>query len=321
MRRGIARMVGTLVVGAAIIGPDATIAQQQPAPAPNRAAESQRPAARREGAVVTQAGSPRATQDPEAAKIQPAPTPDPRRMDAVLEAWAKRTQATKSLYVKFLRTDIVSAWNDQSTYEGLAVLRTPNLAYLDFKLIGAEGKATPHERIVVTPDFVYQFDSPKQQVHIYQMAQDAQQRAMDEGPLPFLFNMNVAQARERYAMTLARESEKHFLVSIDPKAEADKEAFGRAYIWLNKSTFQPDRIMLIDPNNGKDTKSYDIQEIKVNVDLQDNWFNGKGQAEQVAKAKWDLVFFGPEGEQIQGPPGAAPAVEQPAQAAPSATRR
>lgn len=319
MRRGITRWVGSLVVGVAVAGPDATIAQQptQPAPAANRPTTAA-PATRRPGTTTAPIGT-RAAEEKAAAKIQSA-TPDPRRMDAVLAAWAKRTQANTSLHAEFIRTDKVAAWNDQTSYEGLAVLKTPNLAYLDFKLLGEDGKPTPHERIVVTPDFVYQFDSPKKQVHIYQMAQDAQQRAMDEGPLPFLFNMDVDSARERYAMTLAQESEKHFLVSIDPKNEADKEAFGRAYIWLNKKTFLPDRIMLIDPANGKDTKTYDIKQIKMNVELQDNWFNGRGQAEQVAKAKWDLVFYGPGGEQIQGAPGAAPAAAQPAMA-PAANRR
>lgn len=304
-------------------------AQQTPAPSsanpPQRGATAA-PAARRPGATVQPAAPPGAE-----VKIQqaPAPAPDPRRMDAVLEAWAKRTQATQTFYAKFTRSDVVQAWKDRTDFDGVAVLKSPNLAYLDFKKLGPDGKPTPHERIVVTTDHVYQFDSTKKQVHIYQMSQDAQQRALDEGPLPFLFNMQPDRARERYAMTLRQENEKHYLIAVEPRQEADRQAFGKAYIWLNKQKFLPDQIVLVDPNNGKDTKTYAITEVKINVSVEESWFDGKKQAEDVAKAQWDLVHYSPEGQPVGGERGAAGAgsavptgpVAQPAQRGLAAPRR
>ncbi len=146
-------------------------------------------------------------------------------MDAILAEWADHTKGNQTLYAKFTRTDMIQAWKDRSVFDGVAVLKSPNRAYLNFNKFDANGKPQPHERIIVTPENVYQFDSPKKQVHIYQMADNPQQRALDEGPLPFLFDMNVEKARQRYAMTFYKEDEQYYYIIVDPRADADRGAF------------------------------------------------------------------------------------------------
>ena len=104
-------------------------------------------------------------------------------------------------------------WGDEIHYEGRAIFKNPQLAYLDFKKIktarNAAGKlvpvpiprtprndsTTPEETIICGENEVWQYSYPVKQIFVYPLAKEQRQRALDEGPLPFLFNMKAEQGR------------------------------------------------------------------------------------------------------------------------------
>ena len=65
--------------------------------------------------------------------------------------------------------------------------------------------STPYERIICTGKEVWQYRSDTQQIFIFPLGKDEQKKAIEEGPLPFLFNMQADDARQRYQMTLISE--------------------------------------------------------------------------------------------------------------------
>src|SRR6185437_14621758 len=113
---------------------------------------------------------------------------------------------------------------------GRAILRGPNLAFLDFqKYVKNEktGKTElkPHERIVCTGTEVWQYRSDTRQIYIFPLEKQNQKRALEEGPLPFLFNMKAAEAEARYEMTLVDETPRFFVISVNPLLKIDMESF------------------------------------------------------------------------------------------------
>jgi TIGR03009 family protein len=274
--------------------------------------------------------APRKSASPGAATATPRPAAgaaavkakaegDPRKLDEVLRAWEAQSQRTTSLRASFIRVDLDLAWNTKTYYAGTAVLRGPNLAYLDTQKYGEDNKTkTFFERIVCTGNRVYHFQADTRQVHIYDLAEEDQAKAMEEGPLPFLFNMKAEQAKARYRMAVLGDTDAEWLIQILPIKDVDREGFSKALIRLDRSTFLPTEIVLFDPSNGKDTKTYrfttkDKQStVSRNAQVGAEWFDGADQAKKVRAAGWDLVMHGPDGKPAGGPAAKGARVAAPA---------
>lgn len=254
-------------------------------------------------------------------KAAPAARPDPKRMAEVLQSWERQSQNTRTMYAKFERTDVATDWGTTTLYDGDAFLQSPNLAYLNFNKYDETTKAyTFNERIVCTPDRVYQFLAETKQVQIYDLAKDQRQRAMEEGPLPFLFNMKAEDARNRYEMTLLGENEKQCLIRIKPLQKLDREAFSMAYVTLDTEHGTPYKIRLMDASNDKNYKEFKFKDVRRNVEIKLDYFQGLKQAREVASKGWSIVEHPAEGPPAQSA-AAAPRPGEGTVLAPRADRR
>jgi TIGR03009 family protein len=310
MRGGVRRVV-ILAAAATAVGFPETYAQgPRPAPAPAGrppAAAPARPKAA-QAAPVAQPAAAAAAADP--------------RMKPLLESWEKESSRLKTLDVsKIVRIDDSKAWGKEE-FRGRAMFEAPNRAYLDFKKVekAADEKAPPklvgYERIVCTGTEVWQYRHDTKQVFIFPLDKKDQKRALEEGPLPFLFNMKAAEAEARYVMSLANEAKDHWYISVVPKLKMDQEAFSKAWIKLNRKSFLPDQIILISPD-GNSTKNFYLDEIKKNEPI--NAVNFKGY---VPDKPWEIVRDpgeGPANREQQAQGGARPA--QPAPKGANAARQ
>ncbi len=196
----------------------------------------------------------------QAAAVAPKPV-DPEaaaKMEALLKKWEANSATVTKLDVLFTRIDTERGWG-KTTYEGRAVLQSPNLAWVDLQKSDVDPKTTkkelkPHERIISTGKEVWQYFPPVKQIIIHALAAEERQRAMDEGPLPFLFNMKAEQAKKRYKMTLTSETPEVYVIKIIPLMAIDLEAFEEAFAQLDKVTLQPRQLRLVDKT--RDTKDY-----------------------------------------------------------------
>ncbi len=151
-----------------------------------------------------------------------APGGKAARMQWLLKAWEGQSKKLKTLDVHINRIDLAPAWNEELRFEGRAVFKKPELAYLNFNKVkttkDAKGKqvpvvnpkdgkpvSTPHETIVCTGREVWQYLHDLRQVFVYPLAKEERKRALDEGPLPFLFNMKAQEAERRYFLSLEGE--------------------------------------------------------------------------------------------------------------------
>ena len=236
-------------------------------------------AASRTGAQnVPQQTRPSAAPAPGQAQNPPAPAPiDPKRLANLLDLWEQNSANLKTLDVRMTRTDRNPAWGEDDQYKGRAMFKIPNRAWLDFqkekevvdpvtkKLVvdpvtGKPKKAfLPHERIICTGAEVWQYRCETNQIFIYPLEKDVQQRALEEGPLPFLFNFKAAEAKRRYEMALVAEDEKTFTIRIIPRLAIDQESFKKAFVLLDRQLFLlPRRIFLVLPDE-KSSKDFVLE--------------------------------------------------------------
>jgi TIGR03009 family protein len=205
-----------------------------------------------------------------ATRLQPT-TPEPRMLE-LLQAWEGVSKSHETLYAQFTRTDRSPALVEPKVYEGQALLRKPNLACLDFQeVLKDRPKPAFSQRIVCTGAKVYQFLGPTKQVFVYPLAEDERRRAIEEGPLPFIFNMRVERALQRYTWRLLEERPAQgskpatFIIEIIPLEDIDREEFSKALIMLNQQSFLPEALQLFHPN-GKDTKTFVFKKVERNGD-------------------------------------------------------
>jgi TIGR03009 family protein len=254
------------------------------------------------------------------AQAQPLPaTIDPERLEELLNTWEKNSARLSTLDVRMTRTDRSPAWDEDDHYEGRAMFKTPNKAWLDFRKeketvvkdpnTGAKKKEfVPHERIVCTGTEVWQYRCNTSQIFIYPLEKEVQQRALEEGPLPFLFNFKVADAKKRYMMTLVDDSPGAPTIRIVPRLPIDKDSFSVAFVTLDRQVFLlPRRIFLVTPDR-KSSKDFQLKLTPqvANCDVRDENFQPK------ASPGWKVVH-NPGGDDQP-----APGPSRPGQAAPAA---
>ena len=234
--------------------------------------------------ATAQQAKPKSAAPPAARPPSPAPPFDPggAKMKQLLRRWEQESVKLSTLDVRIQRFDQSPDWGNEQ-FEGRAILKSPNLAWLDFSKVELDPKAgkfirveldrktlkpvvdpqtklpkiTPHERIVCTGTEVWQYKSDTKQIFIFPLDKQDQKRALEEGPLPFLFNMRAQAAEARYQMDLMNETKDFYVISVIPKLKIDQEAFSKAFLGLNKTTYFPERINLVSPG-GTSTKDFEI---------------------------------------------------------------
>jgi TIGR03009 family protein len=262
--------------------------------------------------------APRAGQAGQPAQAQPRPAPDPAQMKRLLKAWEGQSAKLKTLDVRIYRIDKDFKWGDEVHFEGRAVFKAPNLAYLDFSKLqvkaNAKGELVPVidpktnkrvkarvETIVCAQNEVWQYLYDTKQIFIFPLAKGERQRALEEGPLPFLFNMKAKEAEERYEMTLVDQNAQSYVVKVIPRLKEDKESFKTALLYLEKTYLLPSRIALLNAD-GKGSRVYHLSDIRPNAAVEDKWFQGgrlKGWTVQNNPAAQ-----APQQGRAAGPPGA-----------------
>jgi TIGR03009 family protein len=215
-------------------------------------------------------------------------------MDQLLQMWEGQSLKLQSLEVAIYRVDTSKAWGDEEHYQGHAVFRSPQLAYLDFRKVKLQFQPDPkakekkiavpvkknnkiestaYETIVCTGQEVWHYRYDVKQIIIYPLDKDQRKRALEEGPLPFLFNMKAADAKRRYEMVLQAQDAEVYLVMITPLLQDDKDSFSRAWVYLDKTFLLPKRIFLLAPDRNS-SKDFRLSQIQANQPVKDRYFVG-----------------------------------------------
>ena len=225
------------------------------------------------------------TPSPQAQPVgETKPSPE---LAAILADWEAADQQINSLMLTFVRTDRSGKWGDQ-VFQGQAVYKSPGQVCLEFRkaVLYAQRKPIvkvdtagnkvmevepqPFQRIVLTKDRLLQFEWDEQAVYLYPRTNQGRLGVLQEGPVPFLFDMKAADAPVRYEMTLLAQTQKpdDYLISIVPRNKTDRDSFNRAFVYLNKKTFLPSMVILY-PVGDKDKQEFRFTNIHLNQPVDD----------------------------------------------------
>ena len=233
-------------------------------------------------------------QQPAARNAQPAQEFPPEAMDELLALWEGQSAKLETLEVDIYRTDKDRAWGDEAHFAGHAAFKSPDLAYVDYRKVKMQAKpdpkvkgkmnsapvikngryeSVPFETILCTGKEVWHYRYDVKQVIVWNLNKDARKRALDEGPLPFLFRMRARDAKQRYTMFLRGQNAKSSLVEIRPLLKDDKEVFSTAWVELDRAFLLPTRIVLISPDRSKQ-QDFRLSNIKANEPVKERFFIG-----------------------------------------------
>jgi TIGR03009 family protein len=225
---------------------------------------------------------------------QPAPAQPPMNMAQLLQLWAGQAAKLKTLELNIYRIDEHKAWGDVEHYQGHAAFKAPQLAFLDFRKVKMQEQAdpkdkqkkvlvpvkknnkldaVPYEKIVCTGDEVWHYRYDVKQIFIFPLDKNQRKRAIEEGPLPFLFNMNVADAQRRYQMELVGEDQKSYMVRAMPRLKEDQESFSVAWVQLDRDFLLPTRVHLLAADR-KSSKDFLLSKIEPNKQVNGQFFVG-----------------------------------------------
>jgi TIGR03009 family protein len=232
--------------------------------------------------------------EPRAAVAAPAQAAPQINMDQLLTMWAKQSATLNTLELAIYRVDRDAAWGEEEHYVGHAAFENPQRAYLDFRKVKLQAQADPknkdkklfvpvkknnqveskaYETIICTGQEVWHYSYDVRRIFVYPLDKNQRKRALEEGPLPFLFNMKAEEAKARYEMTLKEQNEKGYLVKIKPLLREDVDSFSTAYIWLDRKWLLPTRIYLLAPDN-KSSKDFKLSQIHANEPVNPIRFKG-----------------------------------------------
>ncbi|MBI3467728.1 MAG: outer-membrane lipoprotein carrier protein LolA [Planctomycetes bacterium] len=177
-----------------------------------------------------------------------APATDPR-LEELLRGWEATSLKIKDLYCEFQKTTKDAVFPDTSVQNGKAWLMRPYFGRLDL----TDDKGNPTSTFISTGKAIHQYEAKSKQevVHILPDPKGADQTM--PGPLSFVFGMTAKEAKRRFQFTLAREFAKNGVeyaeLQVLPLTPDDQQEFKRARLVINKKTYLPKDMLIIEPND------------------------------------------------------------------------
>ncbi|MEX0717395.1 MAG: PASTA domain-containing protein [Planctomycetaceae bacterium] len=194
----------------------------------------------------------------------------PPELEQILHNWSRSTQQIKELHGEHKRFvyDLVFETENWST--GAFYYRAPDMGRIDlepfkyrsthvgnmkdkagqpFKLVPAQP-----EKWICTGQRIMQVNEQEKQVDVYPIPLANQGENIMNGPLPFLFGMPPALAKQRYHLALLpKDNPQTCTIEARPRWKSDAEQYQKAFILLDKRTWLPIAVKLIDPAGTKET--------------------------------------------------------------------
>jgi len=261
MSRLLTRWLTSSLAGCLTIGALATFAYGQ-SPRPTR--PNPAPAARPANAPPAQ-GERRPRPAAEPLRVEPV-TPE---LLAILQQWEASGEKIQRLTGKHTRFVYDYVFEVEKRSKGEFLYVAPDMGSFEIEPIsvpkGAVGakvgksgspfKLEPDlpERWVCNGKEILKIDDQAKTYEMVVIPPEGRGQNIIDGPLPFLFGMKADQAQRRYALELLKETEREVWLKAIPRLQQDAVNYREATIILDRETFLPRAVRLIDPSGNKET--------------------------------------------------------------------
>ena len=238
-------------------------AQQATKPGPRPAPATGKPPIQRTAAAAERPSKPKPADD-EGAEKEAASAPkamDPA-LDSLLKKWEVESAKIKTLHGNQTRTEVNRVFEVEKVTSGPFFLETPDKGRIDMMAVkkingnvgarkNAEGvpfkrESGSSEKWICTGTAIWMLNEDDKTYQKEEIPEDQRGKNIVNSPLPFLFGMKADDAKKRFNMTLKAETKETATLLVEPKLSKDQQNYKIAQIKLNKKTFLPDKVQLLD---------------------------------------------------------------------------
>lgn len=211
--------------------------------------------------------------------VQAEPEKLPPALETILRDWETKSSQIKFLHGSHTRTVYNLVFQEERVAKGKFFLQTPDKGRID--LVGEKPKAgvksariglngepfhivpDRSEKWICTGDEIVMVDDEQKTYQPIPLPEEAKGTNIINTPLPFLFGMKADDAKRRFHFELNKETKENAVLIIHPKMEADLQNYKKAFVILDKSTYLPTAVKLIDPTANLETV-YKFEAVKIN---------------------------------------------------------
>lgn len=231
-------------------------------------------------------------------------------LDRLLTDWEKRNASIRTITCQFERWEYDRTTNTRKYANGELKYKNPDNA--EYQVLDASGATTEHWLCDGTS--IYEFKHSEKTLVQRELPPALQGKAIEDGPLPFVFNANAQKLKDRYWLRLTAPPEgvqDQVWLEAMPKRREERANFERAELILDAKELLPVAVQIHTPG-GQTRTVHKLKNTKVNP----FWAGLKGFKPKVDR-DWKLYVERADGL-AEGP--ASPPPTDPA-AKPIATRQ
>ena len=192
------------------------------------------------------------------------PNTDPK-MEELLRGWETKSRNVRDVECEFRRITKDKLFKTEELEYGKASGIKPYQGRLD--LLDENGKFT--QIFIFSGRRLHQYDFKNKQEIIHVLPEmDAAAGQSLPGPLGFVYGMKASEAKSRFDMKLIRQFSKDGVdyaeIVATPKTQADQQDFKSAQLVLDKQTYLPRELRVIEPNGNEQHWIFDRLETNLN---------------------------------------------------------
>lgn len=205
------------------------------------------------------ATKPRTAQNTQATKV------DPQRLNDLLSGWERKSKGVRDVECEFQRITRDRLFKTEEVEYGKASAIKPYQGRLDL----FDQKGEYNQIYIYTGKKIHQYDFPNKQetIHILPDSEPGAGQSLP-GPLGFVYGMPAAEAKARFDLKLIREFSKedseYAEIHATPRTQVDQQEFKLAQLVIDKKTFLPKELRIIEPNGNEQHWIFDRLEANLN---------------------------------------------------------
>jgi TIGR03009 family protein len=184
-------------------------------------------------------------------------------LEELLRGWEATSGKIVDLKCEFQKTTKDVVFGDTRVEHGTATLLRPYFGRLDL----TDDKGNPTTTFISTGKAVHQYDARSKLEVVYILPEEKGTDNTMPGPLSFVFGITVKEAKRRFQMTLVREFAKNGVeyaeLQVVPLTPEDQQEFKRARLVINKKSFLPKEMLIVEPNDAQ--QHWNVSRLQTNL--------------------------------------------------------
>ncbi len=231
---------------------------------------------------------PAGDEPPQGGNRLPRPAAEPLRiqklspeLEQILKEWERHTAKIQKLEGDTRYREIDKTFSKEFRAEGKFAFEAPDRgnyelrpvkiakgevsAVKDDDKIPYELKPKDAERWVCTGSQIIQINEAQKTYDLVEIPEERRGDRIIDAPLPFLFGMKAEQAKQRYQIELAKQTDQDIVLQLRPNWSGDAANWSKATVVISKSNYLPREVRLIAPG-GTSMRVHTFDNIKVNSD-------------------------------------------------------